>query len=95
MVFQGWEEHFSEQRVGIEFISQHEREGGGFCGTMRNGVVVEFSCGEKFCPFLGVVGTEDSGGEYLFKCVKGILLQSHPDPGFILSSEEIKGGNDV
>ena len=41
------------------FISQHEREGGGFCGTMRNRVVVEFGCGKKFCPFLGVVGTED------------------------------------
>ena len=27
---------------------------------MRNGVVVEFGCDEKFCPFLGVVGTEDS-----------------------------------
>ena len=27
---------------------------------MRDGVVVEFGCGEKFCPFLGVVGTEDS-----------------------------------
>ena len=26
---------------------------------MRNGVVVEFGCGEKFCPFLGVIGTED------------------------------------
>ena len=22
--------------------------------------MVEFSCGEKFCPFLGVVGVEDS-----------------------------------
>ena len=43
--------------MGLE--SQHEREGGDFCGTVRNGVVVEFSCGEKFCPFLGVVGTED------------------------------------
>ena len=26
---------------------------------MRDGVVVEFSYGEKFCPFLGVVGAED------------------------------------
>ena len=26
---------------------------------MRNGVVKEFSCGEKFCPFLRIVGTED------------------------------------
>ena len=26
---------------------------------MRDGVVVEFGCGKKFCPFLGVVGTED------------------------------------
>ena len=26
---------------------------------MRNRVVVEFGCGEKFCPFLRVVGTED------------------------------------
>ena len=42
------------------FVTQHEREGGGFCGAMRNGVVVEFGCGEKFCPFLRVVGTEDS-----------------------------------
>ena len=41
------------------FESQHEREGGGFCGTVRNRVVVEFGCGEEFCPFLGVVGTED------------------------------------
>ena len=41
------------------FKSQHEREGGDFCGTVRNGVVVEFSCGEEFHPFLGVVGTED------------------------------------
>ena len=41
------------------FVSQHKREGGDFCGTMRNGVVVEFGCGEKFSPFLGVVGTED------------------------------------
>ena len=31
----------------------------------------------------------------MFKCVKGVLLQSRPDPGFILSSEEIEGGNDV
>ena len=60
MVFQGWEEHFSKWRVGTGFISQHEREGGDFCGTMRNGVVMEFGCGEKFCPFLGVVGAEDS-----------------------------------
>ena len=41
------------------FESQHERDGGGFCGTVRNEVVVEFGCGEEFCPFLGVVGTED------------------------------------
>ena len=41
------------------FKSHHEREGGDFCGTVRNGVMVEFSCGEKFQPFLGVVGTED------------------------------------
>ena len=27
---------------------------------MRNRVVKEFSCGEKFCPFLRIVGTEDS-----------------------------------
>ena len=60
MVFQGWEEYFSEWRIGMEFISQHEREGGDFCETMRNGVVVEFGCGEEFCPFLGIVGTEDS-----------------------------------
>ena len=26
---------------------------------MRNGVVKEFSCGKKFCPFLRIVGTED------------------------------------
>ena len=42
------------------FKSQHEREGGDFCGTVRNGVVVEFGCGEEFHPFLGVVGAEDS-----------------------------------
>ena len=60
MVFQGWEECFSKQRIGTGFKSQHEREGGDFCGTMRNGVVVEFGYGEKFCSFLGVVGTEDS-----------------------------------
>ena len=41
------------------FESQHEREGGDFCGTVRNGVVVEFSCGEEFHPCLGVVGAED------------------------------------
>ena len=41
------------------FITQHERKGGGFCGAMRNRVVVEFGCGEKFCPFLRVVGIED------------------------------------
>ena len=34
-------------------------KGGDFCGTVRNGVVVEFSCGKEFQPFLGVVGTED------------------------------------
>ena len=59
MFFQGWEKCFSKQRVGTGFKSQHERERGDFCGTVRNRVVVEFSCGEKFCPFLGVVGTED------------------------------------
>ena len=42
------------------FKSKHEREGGDFCGTVRNGVVVEFGCCEEFCPFLGVVGAEDS-----------------------------------
>ena len=42
------------------FKSHHEREGGDFCGTVRNGVMVEFGCGEEFQPFLGVVGTEDS-----------------------------------
>ena len=31
----------------------------------------------------------------MFECFKGVLLQSHPDPGFILSSEEIEGGNNV
>ena len=41
------------------FKSHHEREGGDFCGTVRNGVMVEFGCGEEFQPFLGVVGTED------------------------------------
>ena len=41
------------------FESQHEREGGDFCGTVRNGAVVEFGCGEEFRPFLGVVGAED------------------------------------
>ena len=41
------------------FESHHEREGGDFCGTVRNRVVVEFSCGKEFQPFLGVVGTED------------------------------------
>ena len=35
-------------------------KGGDFCGTVRNGVVVEFSCGKEFRPFLGVVDTEDS-----------------------------------
>ena len=60
MVFQGWEECFSEWRIGTGFESQHEREGGDFCGTVRDGVVVEFGCGEEFHPFLGVVGTEDS-----------------------------------
>ena len=59
-VFQGWEKHFSKQRVGTGFESQHEREGGDFCGTVRNGVVVEFGCSEEFHPFLGIVGTEDS-----------------------------------
>ena len=42
------------------FESQHEREGGDLCETVRNGVVVEFGCGEEFCPFLGVIGAEDS-----------------------------------
>ena len=59
MVFQGWEKCLSEQRVGMGFESQHEREGGDFCGTVRNGVVVEFSYGKKFHPFLVVVGAED------------------------------------
>ena len=45
--------------VEMVFESQHEREGGDFCGTVRNGVVMEFGCGEEFCPFLGVVGAED------------------------------------
>ena len=31
----------------------------------------------------------------MFECFKGVLLQSCPDPGFILSSEEIERGNDV
>ena len=44
----------------MEFESHHEREGGDFCGTVRNGVVVEFGCGKEFRPFLGIVGTEDS-----------------------------------
>ena len=60
MVSQGWEECFSEWRVGTGFKSHHEREEGDFCGTVRNGVMVEFGCGEEFQPFLGVVGTEDS-----------------------------------
>ena len=39
---------------------------------------------------------EDWGrGEYLFECVKGVLLQSRSDPGFVLSSEEIEGGDNV
>ena len=59
MVFQGWKECFSKWRVGTRFKSHHEREGGDLCGTVRNGVVVEFSCGEKFRPFLGVVGADD------------------------------------
>ena len=42
------------------FESHHERKGEDFCGTVRNGVVVEFGCGKEFRPFLGVVGTEDS-----------------------------------
>ena len=37
------------------FESQHEREGGDFCGTVRNGVVVEFGCGEEFRPFWGLL----------------------------------------
>ena len=60
MVFQGWEECFSKRRIGTGFKSQHEREWGDLCGTVRNGVVVEFGCGEEFRPFLGVIGTEDS-----------------------------------
>ena len=31
----------------------------------------------------------------MFECFKGVLLQLHPDPGFVLSSEEIEGGDDV
>ena len=60
MVFQGWEECFSEWRVGTGFESHHEREGGDFCGTVRGGVVVEFGCSKEFQPFLGVIGAEDS-----------------------------------
>ena len=45
----------------------------------------------------GDVGDEEDWGreEYLFECVKGVLLQSCPDSGFILSSEEIEGDNNV
>ena len=45
----------------------------------------------------GDIGDEEDWGrgEYLFECVKGVLLQSHPDPGFVLSSEEIEGGDNV
>ena len=31
----------------------------------------------------------------MFECVKGVLLQSRPDPRFVLSSEEIEGGDNV
>ena len=31
----------------------------------------------------------------MFEHVKGILLQSRPNPRFILSSEEIEGGDNV
>ena len=31
----------------------------------------------------------------MFEHVKGILLQSHPNPRFILLSEEIEGGDDI
>ena len=31
----------------------------------------------------------------MFEYVKGILLQSRPNSGFILLSEEIEGGDDV
>ena len=46
---------------------------------------------------VGDIGDEEDWGrgEYLFECVKGVLLQSHPDPGFVLSSEEIEGGDNV
>ena len=47
-VFQGWKECFSEWRVGTGFKFHHEREGGDFCGAVRNGVVVEFGCGKEF-----------------------------------------------
>ena len=42
------------------FKSQHEREGGSLCETVRNGVVVEFGCCEEFHSFLGIIGAEDS-----------------------------------
>ena len=31
----------------------------------------------------------------MFERVKGVLLQSHPNPRFVLLSEEIEGSNDV
>ena len=31
----------------------------------------------------------------MFECVKGILLQSRPNPRFILLSEEIEGSDNV
>ena len=31
----------------------------------------------------------------MFECLKGILLESSPDPRFILSSEEVEKSNDV
>ena len=31
----------------------------------------------------------------MFECVKGVLLQSCPNPRFVLSSEEIEGGDNV
>ena len=31
----------------------------------------------------------------MFECVKGVLLQSRPNPGFVFLGEEIEGGDDV
>ena len=31
----------------------------------------------------------------MFECVKGVLLQSHPNPGFVFLGEEIEGGDNV